>query len=231
MKGRAPARKRSHMKEVEFVNLYGIISGELDVAARTGVGGSIAAKTFAARAADAGVSVSEVIAELERAWAPQDPPHNVMKAAMTTWSERMSWFAFGASCVDPLTQMASAGHLREAICSLQRRCERENIDFRENWCLLSIELCHPMANGLEAAISAIDVGLALRTVFPADEVIASLTPRNFAVLVERVRVDEDLLAIVAVLMRRAAGVPSPRVRVIDIPVQECELAQLLDSAH
>ena len=93
--------------------------------------------------------------------------------------------------------------------------------------MLAISVKHAYANELDSALSAIDIEQALRAVFVRDEVIAALDTRSFVVLADARRINDDVLPVVAVLMRRAAGIPSPHVRIESLPQRSADITNFL----
>lgn len=201
----------------------------LGVAARIGLDVRSAARDFGLRAADMGMPLAQVMGAMEKSFAPAEPPFAVVKEVSVAWSTRSRLTNLETSCSDPLTLMATGAHLREHLEGVYRVAERDGHRMSESSILIVVDLHHEMQNPLEKAVSALDVGVALRTVFCGDEVIASLTPRRFLVVTERRRVDDDTFAVVAVLLRRAAGVPSPRVWTESLPDDPAHLTGALDA--
>lgn len=206
---------------------FGIAASTLESLQPHDAGFTESAGVFAVEAALQGAPLNLVISQIEAVCQPAEPSYEVLKAVSLAWSDVAAAQAMGSGCVDPLTDMASAAHLRDRLEGLYRRGARDSVSVSTSHRLLVIETRHPYENQLDSALAAVDISNALRSVFVRDEIVAALTPRRFVVLAESARVTDDTLAVVAVLMRRVAGIPAPLVRAENLPPAAAELTDFL----
>ncbi len=182
---------------------------------------------FTRRAACQGMPLDDVFTSVE-SWIPDEVlPAPLMKAISLAWADEVVVWSMRSTCVDPLTDLTSVAHLRERIEGLYRRAERDGIRVSETHELLVIETRDTFENELDVALLAVDISHALKTVFVRDEVVAGITGCRFAVLAESQHVTQDSLAVLAVLLRRGAGIPSPLVRQQKLPGRAEELTDFL----
>lgn len=206
---------------------FGVDSSSLDLHVKTGEDFLETARAFAVEAACQGAPLNQVIARIEDACFPSEPSFALMKTVTLAWSDSTFSLAAHASCVDPLTDLATLGHVRAALEGLYRRCALDEVRINDEYTLLVVDVNHPYRNQLDCALAAIDVGNALRTLFVRDEIIFSFTGRRFGVLARRAFVNDDALAVLAVLLRKAAGIPTPTMRVEDLPLTMDEIPDFI----
>lgn len=206
---------------------YGVDSSSLDLHVKAGEDFLECAREFAVEAACQGAPLNVVISRIQDACFPREPSFDIMKTVTTAWAEATFAAAVGSSCVDPLTDLATTGHLRECLEALYRLAAHDGLQVREEYKLIVVDVHHPYRNQLDCALAAIDVGNALRTLFVRDEIIASFTRRRFGVLARTQVVDDDALAVLAVLLRKAGGIPSPTLCVQDLPLTSREISDFL----
>lgn len=185
------------------------------------------ASSFAVEAACQGAPLEHVISRIEDVCHPQSPSYEVIKAASIAWAESIAAWAVDSSCVDPLTDLASAGHLRECLEGLYRRGARDTLNVRDSHRLVVVESHHLYRNQLDCALVAVDIGQALRSLYRRDEIVASLTARRFVALVSTDNLTQDSLTVLAVLLRKKSGTPAPTTRVELLPDTACELSDFL----
>lgn len=206
---------------------YGVDTSSLDSRFEAGEDFLEAAKALAVEAACQGAPLNLVISRIEVACKPLEPSFALMKAVTIAWSESAFALVAENSCVDPLTDLATVSHLQESLTGLYRRASADGLTVRGEYKLLVVDVHHPYLNQLDCALAAIDVGNALRTLFVRDEIIASFTRRRFGVLARTQFLNDDALAVLAVLLRKAVGIPSPTVRVQDLPLTSGGISDFL----
>jgi hypothetical protein len=174
----------------------------LHAAVRDGLSDVVAvALEVGASAAHLGVPLHEVLDHVERAYAPDVPDFAATRAAAVAWAEGTSVHQADLSCDDPLTSLATVPHLRSRLGEICRGADRSGVRVTDSHALVVVELPRsPFGHELESALRALDVGEALRSVFPADETIVQLTARRFAVLTPRSRADALTLHLVGVVL-------------------------------
>ncbi|TXJ04969.1 MAG: hypothetical protein E6Q27_06680 [Aeromicrobium sp.] len=206
---------------------FGIDTTVLDDALRTGSDALSFASALASQAAQQGVPLNHLLSHLENLYAPREPAYDLVRAASIAWADARQHVSLHETCHDPLTDLATSQHLAERLEGIYRKAAVEGTSPAETHAILSIGVKHAYVNELDAALSAIDIAQALRTVFVRDEVIAALDARSLVVLADARQVNDDVLRVVAVLMRRAAGIPSPHLRIESLPLREADIANFL----
>lgn len=186
-----------------------------------------------ASAAARGVPLHEVLDRVERAHAAAevDPSFDVLRSVVEAWAERAALAHVDMSCENPVTSWAGVPHLRCRLSDVYRRAERDGVRGCDRYVLVVVELgTVPAGHELEASLRALDVAEALRLVFTGDETLAQLSPRRFAVLVERSRADALTVHTAAAVVRRDVpndgGVP-PRLWVEELPPDPDDMLRLL----
>lgn len=206
---------------------FGIDTTVLDHAVRSGNDALSFARAFASRAAQQGVPLNHVLSHLENLCAPSEPAYDLVRAASITWADARQHTSLQETCRDPLTGMATSQHLVDRLEGIYRKAAVDGTNPAETHAVLAIGVNHVYANDLDAALSAIDIEQALRKVFVRDEVIAALDARSFVVLADSRQVNDDVLRVVAVLMRRAAGIPTPHLRIESLPQRSADITNFL----
>lgn len=144
-----------------------------------------AAREVGARAARMGSALSEVLDLVERAYGELHvpPPFDATKATVLGWAEETRHAGASVRCEDPLTSLATVEHLGTRITEIQAGAAATDGGQPTDHVLLVIELPRlAWGHELEAALRALDVAVALRSVFVHGEVLAAVSPRRFAVL-------------------------------------------------
>ena len=205
----------------------------LHEAVRTGRHDAVGvAHEVGASAARAGAPLHEVLDHVERAHRRigADPDFSVVHAAAVAWAEEVRLGAAAASCEDPLTSLATPEHLRTRLAEVYRGAARGGSRAARHHVLVVVELSRPpLGHELEAQLRALDVAEALRSVFAGDETVAALSPRRFAVLAERVEVDDLTMHLVGLVLRRDLGddVGPLRTWVEELPPDQDDVLHLM----
>jgi len=209
---------------------FGMTYVDLDDAVRAGrVDALDVALEVGASAAALGVPLHEVLDRVERAFGGLEPSFAMVRAVAVSWAETSKVLQLETSCEDPLTQLSTLPHLRHRLDGLDRAAVRDDATVSDRHALVVVELPRSNDHGLQEALFAVDVSNALRTVFPGDEVIAQLSPRRFAVLADRDRLDQPTLNLVTVLLRRTFESPPPRVWMEMLPPVAQDVTWVLDA--
>jgi hypothetical protein len=204
-----------------------LVSGSDPSAACTQVGRDLALD---------GSSVEESMTGLRRAWWSVrgcDPSYDATSALLVGWSEAALSYFHALSCEDPMTGLATRGHVRSRLGELYR--QHGSADVHAGWALVVCEMVddspavgevepgHRLARSLRLS----RVGEAARTVFAGGETVGRLAPHRVVVVASR----EDRLGTRVRLLRSlVAGLADdpPRVWIEGLPGTDLAAAQLLD---
>jgi GGDEF domain-containing protein len=191
----------------------------------------VVALEVGASAAQQGVPLHEVLNHVERAHAPDEPAFDVVRAVAVAWAETMLVHRADQSCEDPLTSLATVPYLRSRLTELCREADRSGRPPAAVAALVVVELSRTGGgHALEQSLRALEVAEVLRTVFTGEETVAQLSPRRFAVLARRDRVDVTTSTLLVHLLGRALGEDEPvRLWVEHLPGRAADLAPLLAS--
>lgn len=183
-----------------------------------------------------GASVEETMAGLRQAWWTVrgcDPSYDATAALLVGWSEAALSYLHALSCEDPMTGLATRGHVRSRLGDLYRRHGSAEVHTR--WALVVCEMVddspavgevepgHRLARSLRLA----RVGEAARTVFAGGETVGRLAPHRVVVVADRT---DRLGTRVRLLRSLVAGLADepPRVWIEGLPGTDLAAAQLLD---
>lgn len=183
-----------------------------------------------------GASLEEVLEDLRatsRAVTGRDPAYAEVRAISVAWSEATLAYLHQLSCEDPLTGMASLGHVRSRLTELYRRQCRSGHGLQDTHALVVADLPHDRpgqmvdeGDTLSRTMRMVRLGEAARTVFAGDETIARLGTNRIVVLVER---DASLGRRVAIMRKMLTMTPYPtRVWIEGLPDSDAGVALLLD---
>lgn len=183
---------------------------------------------LAVRAAEEGAPLAHLLDEVERVHVDRSATSllEAVRLAAETWAERAAWNAWDQGCHDAVTTLASVPHLRSRIADVQRAAARDG--HVDTHVLVVVELVPPTHHGLAGALMALDVGVALRSVFAGEETLVRLGASRYAVLVEAGRADPLVLhTVVLVLAELVADPRLPQVWVEPLPAGDGAIADLL----
>ena len=187
------------------------------------------AHAVGASAAQSGVPLHEVLDHVERAFAPEEPHVEAVRATALAWADIALERHADVSCEDPLTSLATAPYLRSRLAEVYRGAAAHDRSAGDTHALVVVEL--PRArhgNEIEQELQALEVAEVLRTVFSADETVARPAPRRFATLASRERADEVTVRLVGLLLDRA-GQRRARLWVERLPISVDDVAHVLAS--
>lgn len=200
----------------------------------SGSGSLEACEVAGSSLAQDGASLEEVLEDLRatsRAVTGRDPAYADVRAISVAWSEATLAYLHQLSCEDPLTGMASLGHVRSRLSELYRGAV--GAELRETHALVVADLPHDRpgylhgdGDTLSRTMRLVRLGEAARTVFPADETIGRLGTNRIVVVVPR---DSNLGRRVALMRKLLAMTDYPtRVWIEGLPGTDCGAAHLLD---
>lgn len=176
-----------------------------------------------------GAALHEVLSDLQAttvAVARRDPTYDEVQTLSVAWSEATLAYLHQLSCEDPLTGMASLGHLRGRLSELYRG---RGATLPESHALVCLDLPYdrPSAgsDALARTMRLTRLGECARTVFPGEETIARVGANRIVVLATR---DERLGRRVALLRTLVAGDAPTRIWIEGLPVSDQGASFLLD---
>lgn len=194
--------------------------------------GSLYAFEVAGRSlAQDGAALDEVLADLRAATLAavgREPAYVEVHALSVAWSEATLAYLHQLSCEDPLTGLASLGHLRARLSELYRgRGQR----LQESHALVVMDLPADrpgMSQGdaLARTLRVTKLAESARTVFPGEETIGRVGTNRMVAIVAR---DERLGRRVALLRTLVAGSDHPiRIWIEGLPATDDGASFLLD---
>jgi len=199
--------------------------------------GSLDACDVAGRVlAQDGASLEEVLAGLcstTRAVSGTDPSYADIRAISVAWSESTLAYLHQLSCEDPLTGLASLGHVRCRLSELYRGQFRYDTRLQDTHALVVADLPHDRpghehgdGDSFSRAMRLVRLGEAARTVFSGAESIGRMGTNRIVVVVER---DAQLGRRVAIMRKMLGMADYPtRVWIEGLPGTDAGAANLLD---
>lgn len=202
----------------------------------SGSGSLEACEVAGRRLAQDGASLEEVLAGLRktsRIVTAADPTYADVHAVSVAWSESTLGYLHQLSCEDPLTGLASLGHVRARLSELYRGQLRHDTRLQETHALVVADLPHDRpghehgdSDSFSMAMRLVRLGEAARTVFTGSESIGRMGTNRVVVIVER---DDNLGRRVAVMRKMLAMADYPtRVWIEGLPATDAGAALLLD---
>lgn len=202
----------------------------------SGSGSLEACEVAGRRLAQDGASLDEVLTGLHSTTMTITgvaPTYADVRAISVAWSESTLAYLHQLSCEDPLTGLASLGHVRSRLSELYRGQFRYDTLLRETHALVVADLPHDRpghehgdGDSVSRAMRLVRLGEAARTVFSGAESIGRMGANRIVVLVER---DAQLGRRVAIMRKMLGMADYPmRVWIEGLPGTDAGAANLLD---
>jgi GGDEF domain-containing protein len=183
-----------------------------------------------------GASLDEVLGGLlstTRAVTGGDPTYADIRAIAVAWSESTLAYLHQLSCEDPLTGLASLGHVRSRLSELYRGQFRGDTRLQDTHALVVADLPHDRpgheqgdGDSFSRAMRLVRLSEAARTVFSGAESIGRMGTNRIVVVVDR---DAQLGRRVAIMRKMLSMVGYPtRVWIEGLPGTDAGAANLLD---
>lgn len=145
-----------------------------------------------------GADLGEALSGLKGVWARVvggDPDFAAVHALCVAWGEETLGYVHQLSCEDPLTGLATRGHLRARLGEVYRAAEQRGSSASSTHALVVLDVPLLAAGGpaqdpFSFALWMVRLAEAVRLVFSGEEVIASVSRTRLVTLAER----GDLLA-------------------------------------
>ena len=183
-----------------------------------------------------GASLEETMGSLRQAWQAVrgcDPSYDATAALLVGWSEAALSYFHALSCEDPMTGLATRGHVRSRLADLYR--QHGSADVAAGWVLVVCETTDELTpsgaldpgHRLARSLRLSRVGEAARTVFAGGETVGRLAPHRVVVVASRT---DRLGTRVRLLRSLVAGLHDdpPRVWIEGLPATDLAASQLLD---
>jgi hypothetical protein len=155
--------------------------------------------------AHAGVGAREALTDiyaLYRQLPGGGPPLTVVRALVEGWTEATVAGITSATCVDPLSGLASAAYLRTRLTEVYRESERDAAVATDRHVILVVDLGERSGDAAwEGMLFRLTLGDCLRAAFSGGETLALVGPRAVLGLVAR---DQHLARRVETLRARLA---------------------------
>lgn len=160
-----------------------------------------------------GADLGEALGGLKAVWTGAvggDPDFTAVHALCVAWGEETLGYVHQLSCEDPLTGLATQGHLRARLGEVYRAAEQRGSSASSTHALVVLDLPLLAARGsagdpFTAALWLVKLAETVRLVFSGEEVIAQVGRCRLAALAER----GDLLARRVGLLRDLVGELGP----------------------
>jgi hypothetical protein len=139
-----------------------------------------------------GADLGEALDGLRATWARAvggEPDFRALRALCVAWGEETLGFVHQISCEDPLTGLASRGHLRARLSEVARAAGQGESSAATSHALVVLDL--PLLAAADdqdpfgPALRLVRLTETVRLVFPGDEVLAQVAPTRLVALVER----------------------------------------------
>lgn len=142
-----------------------------------------------------GADLGEALSGLAVVWAGVvggEPDFGAARALSVAWGEETLGYVHQLSCEDPLTGLATRGHLRARLGEVYRAAEQRGSSASSSHALvvLDLPLLADASDPFTSALWLVRLAEAARLVFSGEEVIAQASRTRLVLLVER----GDLLA-------------------------------------
>jgi hypothetical protein len=145
-----------------------------------------------------GADLGEALSGLKATWAAVvggDPDFAAVRALSVAWGEETLGYVHQLSCEDPLTGLATRGHLRARLGEVYRAAEQRGSSASSTHALVVLDLPLLAAGGpaqdpFSSALWLVKLAETVRLVFSGEEVIAQASRTRLVTLAER----GDLLA-------------------------------------
>ncbi len=156
-----------------------------------------------------GADLGEALSGLKAVWAGVaggDPDFGAVQALCVAWGEETLGYVHQLSCEDPLTGLATRGHLRARLGEVYRAAEQGGSSASSTHALVVLDLPLLAAGGtagdpFASALWLVKLAETVRLVFSGEEVIAQASRSRLVALAER----GDLLARRVGLLRDLVG--------------------------